>query len=143
MANLPVGNQARNPPAMLPVGVNVEIFKISASLSLSGADVQLIGKLPHGAIPLDAIFYPNPSATGIGTFVAKFGTSASNELFFGSATYSVVTRTTRRLGYAMQVSISDDQAIRYDNIVGVFTAGASLGYIGDLVVMYKMPGQTP
>ena len=60
----------------------------------------------------------------------------------GAATYSVATRTTRKLGYAMQISLSDDARVQYENIVMVGTAGQSVGYVGDLIVHYKMPGQT-
>jgi hypothetical protein len=135
MANLPMGNHAGNQPQMVHAGLNCELLRISASVSLSGADVQLIGKLPHGAIPVQAIYYPASQV------VAKFGISSSQEMFFGSATYSIGTVSTRRLGFAMQVSLSDDVGQRHENIVGVFTGGASLGYIGDLAVFYRMPGQ--
>jgi len=74
--------------------------------------------------------------------VAKIGSSASQELFFGSATYSILTRNTRKLGQAMQISLSDDVGKRVENLVMVATAGASLGYLGYVDIFYKMPGQT-
>jgi hypothetical protein len=123
------------------IGDNVALCKVSLSASWSSGDVHVIGKIPNGAIPLDAVFYPGAASPA--GLVAKFGTSASQELFFGSATYSTVGRVTRRLGYAMQVSLSDDARVLFDNITMVATAGISIGHVGDLVVYYKMPGQTP
>src|SRR5688572_20401033 len=108
MATVTLGLADRNQPEMVENGINVAICKISLSASLSVGDVHRVGKLPNGAIPVDAVFYPG-AATG-GAAVFKFGTSASQELFFGSATYSIVSRTTRRLGTAQQISLSDDAA---------------------------------
>jgi hypothetical protein len=118
MANVKVGlGLDRNQSEGIHIGDNVAVCKISLSVSWSSGDVHLIGKLPNGAIPLDAVFFPGGAhAAG---FVAKFGTSASQELFFASATYSVATRTSRALG----------------------TATTSVGHVGDLVVYYKLPGQ--
>jgi hypothetical protein len=75
--------------------------------------------------------------------VVKFGTSASPDAFFASATYSLtVNRATTRLATTAQCSLSDDKMPRYVPVQMVATAGATLGYFGDLVVYYKMPGQT-
>lgn len=134
MANNPMGNQAGNQPEALHAGLNTLHVELSASVSISGGDAQLIAKLPHGAIPVDAIFYPAAQ------IVMKLGTSASQEMFFGSATYSILTRTTRRQG--LQISLSDDMGKRFENVVMVATAGASLGYLGYVDIFYKMPGQT-
>lgn len=138
--NLPLA--ARNQPEAVENGINVAVchISLSASASWSSGDVHRIGKLPNGAIPVDAVFYPG-AATG-GAAVFKFGTSISQELFFGSATYSIVSRCSRRLGLAAQVSISDDAQVMYDWITMVATAGVSVGAVGDLIVFYKMPGQT-
>lgn len=125
-------------------GVNVAVCKISLSVSWSSGDIHYVGKLPNGAIPVDAVFYPG-AASG-GTFVAKFGTSATQELFFASASFSTApasTRCSRRLGYAQQISISDDARVMTEPVTMIATAGCSVGYVGDLVVFYKMPGQTP
>lgn len=123
------------------IGVNAKICHVSLSVTNSVGDIHIIGRIPHGAIPLEAIFYP---ATAIGQTITKFGTSASNDLFFASDTYSVgeVYRNTRLLGSAFQVSLSDDSMPRYENLTFVATAGSSVGFMGDLVVFYKMPGQT-
>ncbi len=146
MATVKVGLGADGAQAeQLQIGDNVAVCKISLSASWSSGDVHVIGKIPNGAIPLDAVFYPGAAAAA-GT-VAKFGTSASQELFFASATFSQaaapVWRMNRKLGYAMQISISDDARVLFDNLVMVATAGVSIGHVGDLVVYYKLPGQTP
>lgn len=129
-------------PEAVHAGENAYIVRLSFSVTVSPTDIWNIGKLPVNAIPTDAIFYGG-TATGIGTFTAKFGTSASPSAFFASATYSAaVYRTTKRLGSAAQFSLSDDKMPRYVNLQMVGTAGATLGYIGDLIIFYKTPGQT-
>ncbi len=131
-------------PEQIHVGDNVLICKVSLSVSWSSGDIHVIGKLPNFAIPFDAVFYPAPASGG--TFVAKFGTSASQDMFIASGSFSTApasTRTSRRLGYGMQISLSDDARVLYENITMVATAGCSTGYVGDFVVHYKMPGQTP
>lgn len=144
MANVKVGlGLDSNQPEAVENGINVAICKISLSSSWSSGDVHWVGKLPNGAIPVDAVFYPG-AASGT-TFVAKFGRSATQELFFASASFSTApasTRCSRQLGYAQQVSISDDARVLYDYITMIATAGCSVGYVGDLIVSYKMPGQT-
>lgn len=141
MANVKVGLGLDGAqPEQLADGVNIAVCKISLSASWSSGDVHWVGKLPNGAIPLDAVFYPGAATPG--TAVFKFGTSASQELFFNSATYSTVSRVARRLGTAQQISISSDARVLFDYITMVATAGCSIGHVGDLVVMYKMPGQT-
>lgn len=127
------------------VGANVAVCRVSLSASWSSGDVHVIGKLPNGAIPLDAVWYPG-AATGA-TFIAKFGTSASQELFLASDSYgtnegTLLHRSIRPLGTAKQISLSDDARVLFENIVMVATANISIGHVGDLVVSYKMPGQT-
>ena len=131
------------------VGLNSAYFRISLSVTPSAGDIYLIGKLPHGAIPLDGIFYNGTSITSVTTGVVfKIGTSASPDMFFSSATHSyspgpVTSRVTNQLGTAMQISLSDDAMPRYENITFVPTAaGFSVGWIGDLILYYRMPGQT-
>lgn len=141
MATRTLGSYVNNQPVFIEVGPNALIIRISLSTTLSPTDIWNIGKLPVNAIPLDAIFYAG-NATGMATFCAKFGTSASPDLFFASATYSVgVYRAATRLGTTAQVSLSDDKMPRFHNVQMVGTAGATLGYLGDLVIYYLMPGQ--
>ncbi len=142
MATVTLGAAGINQPEGVHVGLNAAIFKVSLSTSWSSGDIHRIGKLPHGAIPLGAVFYGGSANSG--ATVAKFGTSASQELFLASATYSNAAYTsTRKLGPQMQISLSDDAANpNFEWVTAVLTAGASIGYIGDLVVQYKMPGQT-
>ncbi len=135
--------RAGNQPEMLPVGVNAAVCHVSLSVSWSSGDVHNIGKIPVGAIPLDVVWYPGAASPA--AFIAKFGTSASQELFFASDSWAetqVPQRNIRKLGYAMQISISDEAPVRYENITMVATAGTSIGFVGDLVVFYKMPGQS-
>lgn len=144
MATRQLGSFNNNQPEAVHVGDNVLIIRISVSTTVSPTDTWQIGKLPHGAIPLDAIFYGG-TATGQGIFQAKFGTSASAEAFFISATYSTANyrpAAATILGTRAQISLSDDIMPRYEAVTMIGILGATLGYIGDLVVFYKMPGQT-
>lgn len=139
MANVQLGNYV-NQPEQVHVGVNAAICHISLSVSWSSGDVHYVGKLPENAIPLDSVFYPG-AASGA-ALIAKFGTSASQELLFASATYSVVSRVARRIAVPALISLSADAAVRYEPIVMVATNNVSIGHVGDLVVFYKMAGQT-
>lgn len=151
MATLTLGNVGQ--AEAVHVGVNAKICRISLSDTASAGDIFVIGRLPHGAILLDAIFYAT-GATSLSTGPAlRFGTSASTELFFASTSYSSgvtspsLIRTTRPLGSAQQISLSDEAMPRYENIVMTHVAAGgagigSVGHYGDLVVFYKMPGQT-
>lgn len=130
-------------PEAVEKGINIALCKISLSVSWSSGDVHRVGKLPHGAIPLDAVFYPGAALSGVA--VAKFGTSASQVQFFASLTYSQVAavyRTITKLGTTTQISLSDDAMPRFEHITMVATAGVSIGHVGDLIVYYKMPGQS-
>lgn len=133
-----------NQPEAVHVGVNAAILHLSFSTTFSPTDTIIIGRLPPNAIPLDAVFYGG-TATAQGTFVAKFGISASLSLFMASATYSAAryqSTGTKRLAVAAQASLSDDKMPRYVNVTMVSAAGATLGWVGDLVIYYKLPGQT-
>lgn len=133
------GNQAEQ----FHVGANVAVCKVSLSASWSSGDVHVIGKLPNGAIPLDWVWYPGAASPA--ALIAKFGTSASQELFLASDSYAetqTLYRNIKRAGPDIQISISDDARVQYENIVMVATAGISIGNVGSLVVFYKMPGQT-
>ncbi len=142
MATVTLSNVGQ--PEAIEKGDNVLICRVSLSVTLSVGDVHIIGRVPHGAIPLDSVFFPGAAFAATG--ITKFGTSASQELFFASDSYAesgtLNYRTARRLGSAMQVSLSDDAMPRYENVVMVGTAGISIGHVGDLIVYYKMPGQT-
>lgn len=131
-------------PEAIEKGVIAAVCRISLSVSQSwsSGDVHRVGWLPHSAIPLDAIFLPGSALSGVA--VAKFGTSQSQELFFASLTYSqaaAIYRCIRPLGSRFPISISDDAMPRKEPIVMVATAGVSVGYVGDLIIYYRMPGQ--
>lgn len=124
-------------------GVNALVCNVSLSASWSSGDVHLIGRLPNRAIPLDWVWYPGAASPA--ALIAKFGTSASQELFLASDSYAetqTLYRNIKRAGLDIQISISDDARVLYENIVMVATAGISIGHVGDLVVFYKMPGQS-
>src|ERR1041384_922295 len=142
MATRQLGAYGLGQPPAVHAGTNALVIRISTSTTVSPTDVWNIGKLPPNAIPTDVIFYGG-TATGQGTFTAKFGTSASPSAFFTSATYSnaVYRATAKRLGTSAQCSLSDDKMPRYVPVQMVGTAGATLGYIGDLIVYYVMPSQ--
>lgn len=132
-----------NQPEAVENGANILIVHLSFSTTFSPTDIIQIGKLPVNAIPVDVVFYGG-TATSQGTFVAKFGTSASPSAFFTSATYSAARyqgAAAKRLGLAAQCSLSDDKMPRYVPVQMVSAAGATLGYVGELVIYYKVPGQ--
>jgi hypothetical protein len=143
MANVKVGlglDSAQ--PEFNETGVVAAVCKVSLSASWSSGDVHYIGKLPNGAIPLDWVWYPGAASPA--ALIAKFGTSASQELFLASDSYAetqTLYRNIRRAGPDIQISISDDARVMYENIVMVATAGISIGNVGTLVVFYKAPGQ--
>lgn len=144
MATVDTNFYTRSQPSANEKNVNVLPIRISLSVSVSAGDVHRIAKIPHGAIPLDAVFIPGTALAANGC-IAKFGTSASNDLFFFSASLSVaggMIKCTRALGTAQQISVSDDKMPRYEAITMVNTATLlSVGYMGDLIVYYTMPGQ--
>lgn len=143
MATVTVGPGQGQVAEQVHAGVNAAVCKVSLSVSWSSGDVHVIGKLPNGAIPLDWVWYPGAAFGSTG--IAKFGTSASQELFLASDSYAetqTLYRNIKRAGPDIAISISDDARVLYENIVGVFTAGVSIGNVGTLVVFYKMPGQT-
>lgn len=128
--------RSRNAQPKDLLGANIAVFRISASLSVSVGDTYVIGKLPNRAIPVSAVFYPQ------GQIEAKFGTSASLSLFFSSATFVLAAYfNSKGLGSAEQISLSDDVPVNYEHVTMVANVGLSLGYMGDLIVTYVMPGQ--
>jgi hypothetical protein len=137
-----LGNDSAQPESVY-VGTNALVCKVSLSVSWSSGDVHVIGKLPNGAIPLDWVWYPGAASPA--ALIAKFGTSASQELFLASDSYAetqTLYRNIKRAGPDIQISISDDARVNYENIVMVATAGISIGNVGSLVVFYRAPGQT-
>lgn len=143
MATVDLDAYTKGQPEMQEKGLVAAVCHVSLSLTLSAGDVHRIGKIPHGAIPLDAVWYPGAAFAATG--IAKFGTSASQELFLASDSYAesgtALYRNIRKLGTAMQISLSDDAQVRYEAITMVGTAGVSIGHVGDLVVFYRMQGQ--
>lgn len=142
MANVKVGfGQDRHQPEMVENGINIAVCRISLSATTSVGDKLLIGKLPNGAIPIDSVFYGGAALQDGAD--AAFGTSASLALFFASASFSAnVFRGTRRLGWNAQISLSDDAQPLVEYIVMSSSEALSVGHMGDLIVYYKMPGQT-
>lgn len=143
---LRVGSQ---PQATAAGGVDTLIMRVSLSVSFSAGDTYRIGKIPHGAIPLGAVWYSG-AASGA-ALVAKAGTSASLSLFLGSLTYSntgisgsnPAGNIVKKLGTQAQISLSDEAMPRFEYVRFTPTANVSIGHVGDLVVSYKMPGQNP
>ncbi|MHB1329652.1 MAG: hypothetical protein ACYC2K_15750 [Gemmatimonadales bacterium] len=138
MANVDVGlGRDSAQPQTVHAGVNQIVCRISLSATTSVGDVLRIGKLPNGVIPTDSVFYPGPAfAAGIW----KFGWSASQAAFIASATLSVTTRGNVPL--TANISLSDDARVLYEPIVGVPAAVVTVGFQGNLVVSYILPGQT-
>jgi len=147
MATVTLSSADKNQAEAVHVGTNCGVYRVSLSATASLDSVWRIGKLPHGAIPLEAIWYPGAAAPA--TFVTRFGTSASTELFFASDSWAEAAgtnyRTARQLGTARQVSLSDEAMPRFEYVTmgGGVAIDVSIGHMGDLVVFYKIPGQTP
>jgi hypothetical protein len=144
MTTVNLGNYSTNQPEANLKTENVLITRISLSVSGSSGRIFNINKIPHGAIPTDAIFIPGSALPANGAII-KFGTSASPDLFFTSQSFSVAggpVRCKNPLGTAQQISLSDDKMPRYDAIQMLNTGTIlSVGFMGDLLVYYKMPGQ--
>lgn len=144
MSTITLGLVDKAQPEAVHVGVNAALCRVSLSASWSSTDVHRIGKLPQGAIPIEAIWYPGSAFAATG--IAKFGTSASAELFLVSDSYAesgtTVYRSIAQMGSSRQISLSDDAMPRFEYITMTATAGVSVGFVGELVVYYKMPGQT-
>lgn len=141
MANVKVGlGQDKHQPEAVENGANIAVCRISISATTSAGDVLLIGKLPNGAIPVDAVFYTGAAFAANGIW--KFGWSASQAALLASASYSLAVN---RGGVSLantQISISDDARVLYEYIVAVPAAAITVGHHGTLMVTYKLPGQT-
>jgi hypothetical protein len=124
------------PPAV-HAGVNAAVCRISVSVTTSAGDVLQIGRLPHGAVLLDSVFYPGSALNGVS--VLRAGTSASAELFMVSDTYSVaVVRQLTTLA-GQEISLSDDVMPRFIGVTCTTVTALTVGHHGTLVVQYKMP----
>lgn len=146
MATITLENANRNQAEAVEKGLNVAVCRVSLSATASLDSTWRIGKLPHGAVPVDAIFYPGAAAPA--GFVTRFGVSSSTEMFFASDSWAEAAgtnyRTARQLGTAMRISLSDDAMPRFEYITmgGGVGIAITVGHMGDLIVYYKMPGQT-
>lgn len=141
MANVDIGLGAAGGNAQqVHAGLNSVVCRISLSLTSSAGDVLRVGKLPHGAIPTNAVFYPG--AAFVTNTIHKAGLSASSAAFISSKTYSggVVLGD---VALTWQHSISSDARVQYDYITMVPTLAVTVGHYGNLIVEYVMPGQTP
>lgn len=141
MATLTLGNAASNQAEVNHAGVNAAVCKISISATTSAGDVFRIGKLPHRATVLDAVFYPGAAFVNNGIW--KFGISGSEADLLISASYSTAgaVRTGVSVTTAPDLSRSDADNQRYTYVTATPTAVITAGHAGTLVVFYKMPGQ--
>jgi hypothetical protein len=137
MANvtLKTGN---NQAEVIHAGVNAAVCSVSMSATTSAGDVLRIGKLPHQAVVVDAVWYPGAALPG--TAVLKFGVSGSEAAILTSATHSAIVRANVNVS-TLNVSRSDDNAQRFTYITCTPAAVISAGNYGRLVVFYKLPGQ--
>lgn len=124
---------------MVENGINVAICRISLSATTSAGDVLLIGKLPNGAIPTDCVFYPGPALAA--NTIWKFGWSASQAGLLTSKSYSAAVER-GNVALTQPISLSDDARVMFEYIVAVPTSVVTVGHVGNLIVNYKMPGQT-
>lgn len=143
MANVDIGLGASGAQAQqVHIGVNVAVCRISISATTSAGDVLRIGKLPHGAIPTDVVFYPGAAFVDNGIW--KFGWSASQAAFLASRSYSLGEDPIRgNIALTTNISLSSDARVLYEHIVAVPAAVITAGHVGNLVVQYVMPGQNP
>lgn len=141
MANVDIGLGASGVAAQqVHAGANVVVCRISISATTSAGDVLRVGKLPHGAIPTNCVFYPGPAFAANG--IHKAGISASQAAFISSKSYSggVVLGD---VALTWQLSLSSDARVLFDYITVVPSAAVTVGHFGNLVVEYVMPGNTP
>jgi hypothetical protein len=143
MANVDVGlGAAGAQPEQVHAGGNTIVCRISLSATTSAGDVLRIGKLPHGAIPTDAVFYRGAALPDI--TIWKFGWSASQAAFLASRSYSAGEGPHRaNVQLTTNISLSSDARVLYEHIVAVPAAVVTAGHYGNLVVQYVMPGQNP
>lgn len=141
MANVDIGlGSSRAQPQGLHAGPNVVVCRISISATTSAGDVLRIGKLPNGAIPTNVVFYTGAAFVANGIW--KFGWSASQAAFLTSKSYSLAVNQ-GDVALTANISLSDDVRVNYEYITAVPAAVVTAGFVGNLVVSYVMPGQTP
>jgi hypothetical protein len=141
MANVDIGLGASGAsPQQVHAGLNAVVCRISVSATTSAGDVLRVGKLPHGAIPTEAVFYPG--AAFVANTIHKAGISASQAAFISSKSYSggVVAGD---VALTWQLSLSSDARVLYEYITMTPTSVITAGHYGNLVVSYVMPGQVP
>jgi hypothetical protein len=141
MANVDIGLGASGASAQqVHAGANVVVCRISISATTSAGDVLRVGKLPHGAIPTNCVFYTG--AAFVANTIHKAGISASSAAFISSKSYSggVVLGD---VALTWQLSLSSDARVLYDYITMTPTSVVTAGHYGNLVVEYVMPGNAP
>ena len=141
MATVTIGTAAVNQAEAVHAGVNAAVCRVSISATTSAGDVLRIGKLPHRAVVLDAVFYAGAAFVNNGIW--KFGISGSEADLLISASYSTAgsVRTGVNVVAAPDLSRSDADNQRYTYVTATPTAVITAGHAGTLVVFYKMPGQ--
>ncbi len=146
MATITIGNAVRNRAESVHIGVNAAVCRISISATTSAGDVFRIGKLPHQAQVLDAVFYAGAAYVNNGIF--KAGLSGTEAALLASDSYSTAFGAANGNGTRINVdptllntSRSDDNAQRFTYITCTPSAIITAGHFGTLVVFYKMPGQ--
>lgn len=146
MANVVIGNAARNRAEAPHLGVVAAICKVSISATTSAGDVLYIGKLPHRAQIVDAVWYPG--AAFVNNTIVKYGLSGTEAAILASDSYSTAFGAANGAGCHLNVSPillntsrSDDNAQRFTYITCTPTDILTAGHHSTLVVFYKMPGQ--
>jgi hypothetical protein len=124
-------------------GVNGLLCRVSLSATFSAGDVYFIGKLPHRAKLVRAVWIPGPAASGVGVFkVGLNGNSLSEDAIFGSATYSAAIVTGSRgncFGNANgNLSLSDERLVRFIDVTFTPSAGVTVGAVGDVFLEYVL-----
>jgi hypothetical protein len=143
MANVTI-KTGLNQAEVNATGINAAICRVSISATTSAGDVLRIGRLPHKAIPLDAVFYPGAAFVDNG--IHKFGLSGTEACFLSSDTYSLTMAPIRANVnpnlLEAYTSKSDEAPARFTYITTTPTAVLTAGHHGTFVVFYKLPGQT-
>lgn len=140
MANVDVGlGRDSAQPQTVHAGVNQIVCRISLSATTSVGDVLRIGKLPNGVIPTDCVFYGGPALPAT---LMTFGWSGSAAAFIASVSQSAAVVARGNVPLTVNISLSDDARVLYQPITCTPAIAMSVGYAGNLVVSYILPGQT-